>query len=111
MLRLINADGLRFGTGKAQLLENIQSQGSIAQAGQSMGMSYKRAWSLIHEMNQMFCAPLVVTSRGGPKGGGAELTAMGLQVLTHFRAIERILTKNGAGDLARLNALLRDQPK
>ena len=110
-LRILFGPDAMMGPGKADLLEHIGKTGSIAAAGRAMGMSYKRAWSLIHEMNQMFCAPLVVTSRGGPKGGGAELTAMGLQVLTHFRAIERILTKNGAEDLARLNALLRDQPK
>ena len=107
ILRLMRADGLRFGTGKAQLLQNIHTHGSIAQAGQAMGMSYKRAWSLIHEMNQMFHDPLVVTSRGGPKGGGAELTPTGQMVLHHFRALEDILAQEGAQDLSSLSALLR----
>jgi molybdate transport system regulatory protein len=107
ILRLMRADGSRFGTGKAQLLQHIQTHGSIAQAGQAMGMSYKRAWSLIHEMNQMFQDPLVITSRGGPKGGGAALTPTGQMVLQHFRALEHILTQEGAQDLSSLSALLR----
>ena len=41
-----------------------------------MGMSYKRAWSLVQALNDGFGAPLVETARGGT-GQGASLTRRG----------------------------------
>ena len=52
-LRLYFGD-LVFGPGKADLLQAISEEGSISAAGRRMGMSYKRAWSLVEEMNAMF---------------------------------------------------------
>jgi len=43
-LWLENQGELFFGIGRAQLLFNIQSHGSIKKAAQSMGMSYRAAW-------------------------------------------------------------------
>ncbi len=108
LLRLIRPDGLRLGPGKMRLLELILQTGSISKAGQAMGMSYKRAWGLVEEMNAMFRDPLVVTSRGGLGGGGAEVTATGQQVLAHFQNLENLLAKSGAKDIAALQALMID---
>ena len=63
-------DGAMLGPGKAELLEHIRETGSIAAAGRRMDMSYKRAWSLVEEMNASFRDPLVTSTRGGPGGGG-----------------------------------------
>jgi molybdate transport system regulatory protein len=111
ILRLLRPDGLRFGPGKAQLLELIGQTGSITKAGQAMGMSYKRAWGLVEEMNAMFAAPVVLASRGGAGGGGAEVTATGQLVLTHFRALEHILSTTGANHIMGLSDLMRDISK
>lgn len=109
ILRLLRPDGLRFGPGKAQLLAQIDATGSITSAGLAMGMSYKRAWSLVEEMNAMFIDPLVVTSRGGAKGGGAALTDLGRRVLVHFQNLESLLANVGADDIAALQAMMADQ--
>ena len=77
-----------IGPGKAALLEGIARSGSISAAGRDMGMSYKRAWSLVETMNAMFAAPLVASARGGPGGGGAVLTETGHAVLALYRRIE-----------------------
>jgi molybdate transport system regulatory protein len=79
----------RLGPGKIDLLEQIAAFGSISAAARGMDMSYKRAWDLVEEMNQLFARPLVAAKTGGRRGGGAELTAAGLSVVTRFRAIER----------------------
>ncbi|MCB2140623.1 MAG: LysR family transcriptional regulator, partial [Rhodobacteraceae bacterium] len=51
-----------LGPGKAQLLARIRDTGSISAAGREMGMSYKRAWLLVEEMNSAFRDPLVASA-------------------------------------------------
>ncbi len=87
--RIIGDDGtIVFGPGKADLLEAIESTGSIRAAADELEMSYMRAWSLVRTMNEAFRLPLVEKVRGGAKQGGAKLTAEGLEVLRSYRRIE-----------------------
>jgi molybdate transport system regulatory protein len=53
-----------------------------------MGMSYRRAWELVEETNAIFGRPVVACRAGGRRGGGAELTPLGLALISRFRAIE-----------------------
>lgn len=99
-----------LGPGKADLLERIRDTGSIAAAGRSMSMSYKRAWMLVEQMNKAFRDPLVVSTRGGQKGGGATLTATGADVLANYRKLEEIMAEAGAARLATIRSMLRDIP-
>lgn len=101
-LRLLFGEDLMLGPGKADLLEGIRDTGSIAAAGRAMSMSYKRAWSLVDQMNSAFQQPLVDSVRGGAKGGGARLTETGERVLEHYRKLEDIAAEAGA---ARINAI------
>ncbi len=107
-LRILFGDRAMFGPGKADLLENIATTGSIAAAGRAMGMSYKRAWMLVEEMNAAFDPPLVGSMRGGAGGGGASLTAAGAQAVAHYRAIERVASDAVAAEMGALSAMLRD---
>jgi molybdate transport system regulatory protein len=77
-----------FGPGKAELLERIASEGSISKAAKAMDMSYSRAWQLVDQMNNHFRKPLVESSTGGRKGGGAVVTTAGKDILTLFRKME-----------------------
>lgn len=79
----------RIGPGKVELLEHIASFGSISAGARRMSMSYKHAWSLVEEMNVLFGKPVIAAQKGGPRGGGAELTPAGLAIVTRYRAIER----------------------
>ncbi|WP_413875249.1 winged helix-turn-helix domain-containing protein [Albidovulum sp.] len=99
-----------LGPGRADLLEGIRASGSIAAAGRAMDMSYKRAWSLVEEMNAAFREPLVESTRGGARGGGARLTDTGEAVLAHYRKLEEIAAEAGAARLAALRSMLRDIP-
>ena len=87
-LRVLLGNGHMFGPGKAELLEGIARLGSIAAAGRAMSMSYKRAWQLVDDLNRFFSSPLVVATKGGGKGGGAQLTENGRRVLDLYRAVE-----------------------
>ncbi len=109
-IRILFGEDAMLGPGKADLLEGIRSTGSIAAAGRAMGMSYKRAWLLVEEMNAAFRAPLVESVRGGARGGGARLTEAGEAVLANYRKIEEIAAEAGAARLAALVSMLRDIP-
>jgi molybdate transport system regulatory protein len=50
-IRIVFGEDAMLGPGKADLLERIRETGSIAAAGRTMSMSYKRAWMLVEEMN------------------------------------------------------------
>ncbi|GAB3743129.1 winged helix-turn-helix domain-containing protein [Spirosoma lituiforme] len=54
-----------MGIGRLELLGHIQRTGSISQAAKAMNMSYKRAWTLIHSMNEQADSLLVTTQIGG----------------------------------------------
>jgi len=56
-----------LGPGKIRLLEAIGKSGSISRAGRALGMSYRRAWLLIDDMNRSFRAPVVATQPGGAR--------------------------------------------
>ena len=86
--RLYRGGDIAIGPGKADLLEAVRVEGSIAAAAEAMGMSYMRAWMLIRTMNDCFKAPLVQTKRGGTERGTAILTETGRNVLALYRRIE-----------------------
>ena len=82
-------DSYAMGPGKADLLDAIHATGSISAAGRKLGMSYRRAWLLVDEMNRCFREPVVVATKGGPQGGGAVLTPTGREALARYRTIQK----------------------
>lgn len=81
----IDIDGKKFfGPGRAQLLMMIDENGSLSKAAKEMGMSYRKAWSMVEDMNQRGQQPYVELHKGGAQGGGAELTETGKKVLSSF---------------------------
>lgn len=88
-IRIDLAPDGRLGPGKVLLLERIDEHGSIAAAGRSMAMSYRRAWELVAALNGSFATPLVEAQGGGRRGGGARLTPLGRDLVARYRAIER----------------------
>lgn len=95
-----------IGPGKADLLEVIGETGSIAEAARRMGMSYRRAWSLVRALNEAFSCPLIETRKGGVAGGSAALTATGREVLRLYRAMEAGAAEAISGDIAAFRRLL-----
>lgn len=108
--QLLCGDAIALGPGKADLLEAIAAHGSISAAGRALGISYRRSWLLVDEMNRCWRERVVATGRGG--GGGAHLTDTGRTVLTAYRALEAAIDAVAAGtpELALLDAHLRDVP-
>jgi molybdate transport system regulatory protein len=95
-----------IGPGKVRLLEAIGDTGSISKAGRSLGMSYRRAWLLIDDMNRCFRHAVVRAKPGGSQGGGAILTKFGADLIRDYRAIERAAVKSATTRLRGLEAAL-----
>lgn len=101
-IRIDFAGDRRIGPGKIQLLERISELGSISAGGRALDMSYRRAWELIDELNQIFGQPVVDPRSGGKKGGGATLTPFGQRLIARYREIERAAALASAEHLAAL---------
>jgi molybdate transport system regulatory protein len=99
-----------LGPGKISLMELISKHGSISAAGKEMGMSYRRAWLLVDEINRIFREPLVEKQMGGSGGGGARLTKLGRDVVGRYRAIEGAAATAAAADLRALKTSLPSRP-
>jgi molybdate transport system regulatory protein len=106
-IRIDFDDEGRLGPGKVLLLERIAQEGSISAAGRSMNMSYKRAWELVSDINGSFSEPLVASQTGGKAGGGARLTERGVELVRHYRAIERKALSATNNHLKALQAISR----
>jgi molybdate transport system regulatory protein len=94
----------RLGPGKVELLEAIAAYGSISAAGRALDMSYRRAWLLVADINQLFGRPAVERQTGGRAGGGAALTPFGRAVVRSYRRIERTATGAARRELDALRA-------
>lgn len=100
-----------IGPGKIRLLEAIRDSGSISEAGRTLGMSYRRAWLLVADMNECFREPVISTQLGGAKGGGAALTPFGADLVEEYRAIEAEAHAAAATRLDRLQSVCRKVAK
>ena len=87
-VRLDLANGSQIGPGKIALLEAIRDAGSISAAARALGMSYRRAWMLVSDVNLTLREPAVRAAHGGKSGGGASVTPVGDQIIRLYRAIE-----------------------
>lgn len=105
-LRIYVKPDVLLGPGRADLLEGIRDTGSIAAAGRRMGMSYKRAWSLIETMNAEFGADVVSGAKGGAHGGGSTLTPLGEEIVGRYRSMEQATEKAIRTDLKALSSKL-----
>lgn len=93
----IDIDGEKFfGPGRAELLELIDATGSISKAARSMGMSYKKAWDMVNEMNSLGHKPYVTSHKGGDSGGGAEVTTAGKKMISAYKELALALESVGA---------------
>ena len=81
-----------LGPGRVELMKRIENTGSINKAATEMGMSYKKAWEMINELNTQAAKPLVITQTGGEKGGGSVITEEAKSLIAYHQKLrERFL--------------------
>ena len=105
-LRILLGRSIAIGPGKAELLRLIESTGSISAAAREMGMSYRRAWTLVETMNTAFREPLVAAATGGKGGGGATVTDFGREALKSYSAMEEKVAASVTTEMDAFAALL-----
>ena len=87
-LRIFRRGEKAFGPGIARLLEGVEELGSLRSSARRMGMSYNKAWSVLHSCEAHLGYPLLHRHSGGAGGGGASLTEEGRRLLSRYRAFE-----------------------
>lgn len=87
-------EGYVFGPGVYSLLKKVRETGTLKEAAESLGMSYRFAWGLVKKAEEKLGQPLLLSHKGGRAGGGgAELTEVGLRFLEDFSKIELVVNE------------------
>jgi molybdate transport system regulatory protein len=74
---------------RAELLRLIAETGSLADAAERMGLSYRRAWGKVREIEANLGVKLVQSEAGGAGGGGSTLTKDGERLLALYRRFRK----------------------
>jgi molybdate transport system regulatory protein len=82
-----------IGPGKIKLLESIITNGSISEAAKEMGMSYRKAWKLVKEINNASANKIILSNTGGKGVGGTKVSGEGIKFIKAFRNIEKKVFK------------------
>ncbi|OJB34702.1 ModE family transcriptional regulator [Burkholderia ubonensis] len=106
-MRIRKGDTVALGPGKVALLEAVREHGSISAAARSLGMSYRRAWLLIDELNRLLTSPATLSEQGGHSGGGCTLTPVGEEIVRLYRSIELQAQKHCSKQIAALTHLMQ----
>jgi molybdate transport repressor ModE-like protein len=86
---LETSQGYVFGPGVYKLLKAIKETGTLKEASNSLGMSYRYSWGLIKKAEETLGAPLVEASKGGRLGGGSsKITKLGEHFINDFEQIQ-----------------------
>lgn len=80
---------VKFGDGRADLLQLIDELGSIQQAVARIGMSYRNAWGYLRELERAAGFKFLERRPGGGPGGGTKLTVKGKEFLARYRRFRR----------------------
>lgn len=74
------------GEGFALLVE-IGATGSLTASARNMGMSYRKAWGILRDVEQHLGFQLVEKRRGGASGGRTNLSQEGRQLVTAYNSL------------------------
>jgi len=81
-----------FGVGRMRLLEAIEKHGSILQAAEELGMSYRSAWGRLKATQERLGQPVVEKVPGAGRRGGSRLTPAGKDLLEKYHELIRRVT-------------------
>lgn len=82
-LETIEKERILDGEGFALLLD-LDSTGSLTASARNLGMSYRKAWGMLHEVEQHLGFNLTEKRRGGAAGGRTVLSDKGRQLIRAY---------------------------
>lgn len=80
---------LKFGDGRAKLLEAIEARGSLQQAAAEFDMSYRNAWGYLRELETAAGFKFLERAPSGGASRGMRLTPAAREFLKRYRAFQR----------------------
>ncbi|MCF8369093.1 MAG: LysR family transcriptional regulator [Bacteroidales bacterium] len=87
-----NGKGI-MGDGKWKILKAIEEHGSLKAATEALGITYRRTWGDLKEIENDLGFPLLDKSRGGKDGGQTQLTPQGKKLVEAFNAFHQKVDK------------------
>src|SRR6266436_1902174 len=84
-LWVVFGDSVKFGEGRAELLEAVERLGSFKKAVERMGMSYRAAWGYFRDLERVAGVKFLERHPGRGPGGGTRLTPEGRRFVTRYR--------------------------
>ena len=79
---------------RVRLLRFVAETGSLAKAAQRMGLSYRRAWGKVREIERNLGLSLVESEVGGAGGGGSRLTKDGERLVAIYQRFRRKMERD-----------------
>lgn len=78
---------------RVRLLQHIAETGSLAEAARRMGLSYRRAWGKVREIEVNLGQRLVESEPGGAGGGRTRLTPVAEELVARYPEFEAAARK------------------
>ena len=78
-------EDLKFGDGRARLLELIDAKGSLKKAALGLEMSYRNAWGYLRDLEKAAGFKFVERAPGGGPDSGMRLTKAGKRFLARYQ--------------------------
>ena len=97
---VVFANELKFGDGRARLLELIDRRGSLRQAAAELDMSYRNAWGYLQELETAAGFKLTERAPDGTLRSGMRLTSEGRRFLACYRKFQTKLDEAAARHFA-----------
>jgi molybdate transport system regulatory protein len=73
---------------RVRLLELVAETGSLSGAATTMGLSYRRAWGKVKDLEAALGFPLLESRLGGFHGGGSVLTKQAVALVAAYRRFQ-----------------------
>jgi molybdate transport system regulatory protein len=72
---------------RVSLLEGVAAHGSLVAAARALGVPHRTAWQRIQEMESCLGVRLLVTTSGGPGGGGSRLSPAARDLIERYHSL------------------------
>lgn len=77
-------------SGRVELLELLDKEGSLTNAAEAMNISYHHAWNMVEKINSLAGEPIIIKSQGGKGGGSSKLSPKGKDLIRKYKKLKKV---------------------